>query len=821
MQTYTYEEAFQLSLEYFAGDELAAKVFLDKYALRDNQQNLLEATPVHMHRRISSEFARIEKKKFSNPMSEEQIFGLLDGFKYIIPQGSPMFGIGNNYQLISLSNCYVVDSPKDSYGGIMKIDEELAQISKRRGGVGVDISTLRPTGSGVKNAARTSTGIGSWMERYSNTIREVGQSGRRGALMLTVDVAHKDIENFITIKNDDTKVTGANISVRLSNEFLDAVKKGDKFRLRFPVDAPPSDNDVWVDAKDLWKKIIHNSWLRAEPGLLFWDRVTGHNMVDCYKEFGFGTVSTNPCSELPLCTYDSCRLMVLNLFSYVENPFTAKAKFNFSLFKEHAVICQRLMDNMIDLELEKIDGIIKKIKSDPEDTETKKAELDLWNKVKRKCQDGRRTGTGITAMGDMIAALGMGYGSEESISFVEKIHKMMMVASFRSSVDMAKELGPFPIWNWDLEKDTSFAKEIQKADKELYADMEKYGRRNIANLTIAPTGSLSILSQTTSGVEPLFMLFPYTRRKKINPNDANAKTDFVDQNGDHWQEFEVYHPKVKMWMDVTGETDLKKSPWFGFCAEDIDWVQAVKLQAAAQKYIDHAISKTVNLPEEVTEEEVAKIYEAAWQYGCKGMTVYRKNCRTGVLVEKKTEEKKDENVIVKNNAPKRPEALPAEAWISNIKGSPYYVVIGLLNGEPYEIFTGINEHGADGAHETIIPKNGMTGTVTKKGRGNYFFNSGDQSYKLTNGHNDENADALCRMISTSLRHGSDIGFVVHQLEKTKGDLLSFAKVLARNLKRYIKDGTKVHGEECPSCGGHNVERGDGCVICRDCGWTKC
>ena len=528
------------------------------------------------------------------------------------------------------------------------------------------------------------------------------------------------------------------------------------------------------------------------------------------------------CSELPLCTYDSCRLMVLNLFSYVENPFTPKAKFNFSLFKEHAAICQRLMDNMIDLELEKIEGIIKKIKSDPEDSETKKTELDLWNKVKKKCQDGRRTGTGITAMGDMIAALGLGYGSEESITLVDKVHKMMMVASFRSSVDMAKELGAFPIWNWELEKDTSFAKEIQKADKELYADMEKWGRRNIANLTIAPTGSLSILSQTTSGVEPLFMLFPYTRRKKINPNDANAKTDFVDQNGDHWQEFEVYHPKVKMWMDVTGESDLKKSPWFGFCAEDIDWVQAVKLQAAAQKYIDHAISKTVNLPEEVTEEEVAKIYEAAWKYGCKGMTVYRKNCRTGVLVEKKTEEKKPENVIQKNDAPKRPEVLQAEAWISNVKGNPYYVVVGLLNGEPYEIFTGINEHAsADGTVGNIIPKNGMTGNVTKKGRGNYFFNSGSESYKLTNGHNDENADALCRMISTSLRHGSDISFVVHQLEKTKGDLLSFAKVLARGLKKYIKDGTKVHGEECPSCGGHNVERGDGCVICRDCGWTKC
>lgn len=822
MQTYTYDEAFQLSLEYFAGDELAAKVFLDKYALRDNQQNLLEATPEHMHHRIASEFARIEKKKFASPMTEEFIFGLLDRFKYIIPQGSPMFGIGNSHQLISLSNCYVVDSPKDSYGGIMKIDEELAQISKRRGGVGVDISTLRPAGLSVKNAARTSTGISSWMERYSNTIREVGQSGRRGALMLTVDVAHKDIENFITIKNDDSKVTGANISVRLSNEFLDAVKKGKKFRLRFPVDAPPSDNDVWVDAQELWNKIIHNAWLRAEPGLLFWDRVTGHNMVDCYKDFGFETVSTNPCSELPLCTYDSCRLMVLNLFSYVDNPFTEKAKFNMNLFKEHVAICQRLMDNMIDLELEKIDAIIKKIKSDPEDNETKKTELELWNKIKAKCQNGRRTGTGITATGDMLAALGMGYGSDESVSFVDKIHKAMMVASFRSSVNMAKEVGAFPIWNWDLEKDTSFAKEIQKADKELYADMATYGRRNIANLTIAPTGSLSILTQTTSGIEPLFMLFPYTRRKKINPNDANAKTDFIDQNGDHWQEFEVYHPKVKMWMDITGETDLKKSPWFGYCAEDIDWVQAVKLQAAAQKYIDHAISKTVNLPEEVTEQEVAKIYQAAWEYGCKGMTVYRKNCRTGVLVEKKTEEKKDENVIVKNNAPKRPEALPAEAWISNIKGSPYYVVVGLLNGEPYEIFTGLNQYkNESGDIVSNIAKNDSKGHVVKKSRGNYSFVSNGIVYNLTNSHNDENADALCRMISTSLRHGSDIAFVVHQLEKTKGDLTSFAKVLARNLKRYIKDGTKVHGEECPSCGGHNVERGDGCVICKDCGWTKC
>lgn len=822
MRTYTYNEAFEASKEYFNQDELAAKVFLDKYSLRDNEQNILEPTPREMHRRIASEFARIEKSKFKKPITEDEIFSLLDGFKYIIPQGSPMFGIGNRYQLVSLSNCYVVEAPQDSYGGILKTDEELAQISKRRGGVGVDLSTLRPSGSGVKNAARTSTGISSWMERYSNTIREVGQSGRRGALMLTVDVAHKDIENFITIKNDETKVTGANISVRLSNEFLNAVENNEKFRLRYPVDAPPSDADVFVDARELWGKIIHNAWLRAEPGLLFWDEITSHNMVDCYKDYGFDTVSTNPCSELPLCTYDSCRLMVLNLFSYVENPFTKDAMFNFELFEEHVVLCQRLMDDMIDLELEKIDAIIAKINSDPEDYETKSAELELWMKIQKKCMMGRRTGTGVTAEGDMLAALGIGYSSDEGIEFVDKVHKIMMVASFASSVDMARELGAFPIWNWDLEKDTKFALEIKKASPELYEDMAKYGRRNIANLTIAPTGSLSILTQTTSGIEPLFMLFPYTRRKKINPNDANAKTDFVDQNGDHWQEFEVYHPKVKMWMDVTGETDLKKSPWYGHCAEDIDWVRAVKLQSAAQKYIDHAISKTVNLPEDVTEQEVANIYEAAWKMGCKGMTVYRKNCRTGVLVEKKTEPEKNDSVIQKNNAPKRPESLPGEAHISNIKGQPYYVVVGLLGTEPYEIFTGMNEHQSDG-HDVnkIIPKNGLNGSVIKKSRGNYVFSTDSGDYKLTNGHNDENADALCRMISTSLRHGSDIGFVVHQLEKTKGDLMSFAKVLARILKKYIKDGTKVHGEECPSCGAKDVERGDGCVICKSCGWTKC
>lgn len=824
--TYSYQEAFDASLEYFEQDELAAKVFVDKYALRDNDNNILERNPEQMHRRIAREFARIEAKKFkiSKPFTEDEIFALLDRFKYIVPQGSPMFGIGNQHQLVSLSNCYVVDSPEDSYGGILRIDQELAQISKRRGGVGVDLSTLRPSGSSVKNAARTSTGITSWMERYSNTIREVGQSGRRGALMLTIDVAHKDIERFITVKNDEMRVTGANISVRLSNEFLGAVEKGDRFRLRYPVDAPETESDVWVDARELWEKIIHNAWMRAEPGLLFWDRITGYNMVDCYAEEGFETVSTNPCSELPLCSYDSCRLMVLNLFSYVKDPFTKDAAFDFELFKEHVSICQRLMDDMIDLEIEKIDGIIKKIESDPEDRTIKKAELDLWKKIRYKCITGRRTGTGITAMGDALAALGLGYGTNESIDAVESIHKLMVHASFSSSVDMARELGPFPAWNWDKEKDTEFALMIKEIDSNLYDQMSKHGRRNIANLTIAPTGSLSILTQTTSGIEPLFMLFPYTRRKKINPTDTNAKSDFVDQNGDHWQEFEVYHQKVKMWMDITGNKDLKQSPWYGYCAEDVDWVQAVRLQSVAQKYIDHAISKTVNLPEDVTENEVAKIYEAAWKLGCKGMTVYRKNCRTGVLVEKK-EEKKKEDRIVKNDAPKRPESMEGEAWVSNVKGQPYYVVVGLLSGEPYEIFTGVNSLQAESGkleEYKVIPKNGMKGHVVKRSRGNYYFASDSgTTHVLTNGHNDENADALCRMISTSLRHGSDVAFVVHQLEKTKGDLMSFAKVLARVLKKYIANGTIVHGEECQSCGANSIERTDGCVTCKSCGWTKC
>ena len=808
---YSYEKSFQASVEYFGGDELAAKVFLDKYCLKDNAGNILEKTPDDMHKRLAAEFSRIESKKFKVPLSEEKILGFFLRFRYIIPQGSPMFGIGNNYQIVSLSNCYVTPSPKDSYGGIFLVDQQLAQIAKRRGGVGIDISGLRPKDSAVKNAARTSGGIASWMERYSNTTREVGQGGRRGALMLTLDVSHPDIEDFITIKNDPMKVTGANISVKLTDEFLTAVKNDSDFRLRFPRSDPPSDKDIVIKAKDLWKKIIHCAWNKAEPGLLFWDRIIKYNSVDCYASHGFNTISTNPCSELPLSFLDSCRLLVLNLFSYVEKPFQKDSYFNFALFEEHSGIAQRLMDDMIDLELEKIDKIISKIESDPEDPLIKSVELDLWKQIRQQCYKGRRTGTGITGTGDMLAALGIGYGTEESIQLVEKVHKTLCLASFRCSMEMSKEIGPFPVWDWETEKDSEFLNVIKSVDEQLYYDIKKHGRRNIANLTIAPTGSVAIEAQTTSGIEPLFMLFPYTRRKKINPNDGNTKVDFIDHLGDKWQEFEVYHPKVKMWMDITGETDLTKSPWYGCCAEDIDWVQSVKMQAVAQKWIDHAISKTVNLPESATEDQVAKIYEAAWEHGCKGMTVYRKNCRTGVLIDKAP--KKENKYFTQHDAVKRPEGLKAEAHSPQIKGEEYYVVIGFMEDKPYEIFAGRIPEG--------LKKISGKGMLVKVKRGQYIFSQDNEPFNLSGIPEHEEGDALCRMISTSLRHGVALDFVVHQIEKTKGDMFSLGKILARTLKKYIPDGTIVKGDTCPSCSSSSMERNDGCIICKSCGWTKC
>lgn len=807
-KTYSYEEAFTASIEYFNGDELAAKVWLDKYALKNDKDQLVECTPVDKHRRMAKEFARIEAKKFKTPMTEDQIFALFDQYRYIIPQGSPMSGIGNPYQVVSLSNCYVVEPPLDSYGSICRIDEQLAQISKRRGGVGVDITNLRPAGSSTKNAARSSTGITSFMERYSNTIREVGQAGRRGALMLSMHVQHPQSPDFATIKNNDKQVTGANISLRLSNEFLNAVTEGTDVELRWPVDSLTPKIKTKMDARELWKTIIHSAWLRAEPGLLFWDNIILESPADCYADFGFRTVSTNPCSEIPLSPYDSCRLLVQNLYSYVENPFTNAAYFDFVKFKEHARIAQRLMDDLVDLELECIDKIIAKVISDPEPEEVKKNELNLWQNIRTACVNGRRTGTGITALGDTLAALGYKYGSDKAIALSAEIYKTLKLGAYESSVDMAEELGPFPVWNHELEKNNPFLLRIKDEDPILWERMKRFGRRNIALLTIAPTGSVSILTQTTSGVEPLFKLDPYTRRKKVNPNDKNIRIDFVDEVGDSWQEFQVYHPKVKIWMDVTGETDLTKAPWYGACANDLDWRRRVELQAAMQKHCDHAISSTVNLPNDVTEEKVAEIYETAWKAGCKGITVYREGCRSGVLVEKKEEPKVDDHYT------KRPKVINSDVFHTRVKGNGYFVIVGMIDDKPYEVFAGI-----DG----FIPKDLEKGLTKKVKRGQYQLLDLEGNVIVDNitDNLEEDEEALTRMVSMSLRHEVDLGYVVHQLEKVKGDLTSLSKAMSRCLKKYIKDGTIVKGESCDSCGADTIERNSGCYVCKTCGASKC
>jgi len=809
--TFEHNEAVEASVEYFGGDELAAKVFIDKYALKNKEGKLVEKTPDDMHRRIAKEFARIELRKFACPMTEDEIFDLLKGFKYIVPQGSPMAGIGNTYQTVSLSNCYVVPSPLDSYGSITYTDQELVQISKRRGGVGVDISNLRPAGAPTNNAAKNSTGIVSFMQRYSNTIREVGQEGRRGALMISCDIHHPQAMDFATVKNDETKVTGANISLRLSDEFLTAVSKGESFEQRWPVDAREPIIRKQQDAKELWNAIIHSAWLRAEPGLLFWDNIIRESPADCYAEFGFKTISTNPCSEIPLSAYDSCRLLVQNLFSYVVNPFQDNAYFDYELFYKHAQIAQRLMDDLVDLELECINKIISKIFADPEPDFVKKTELDLWHSIKDACIKGRRTGTGFTGLGDTIAALGFKYGSKESIGVAEKIYRTLKLGAYRSSVDMAKEIGAFPIYNSELEKNNPFIQRIAVDDPALYADMLKYGRRNIALLTIAPTGTVSIQTQTTSGLEPLFMLNPYTRRKKINPNDKNTRVDFVDQSGDSWQEFEVYHPKVKMWMDVTGETDLQKSPWAGACANDLNWVDRVELQAAMQKHCDHAISSTINLPNNVTEEKVAEIYEAAWKAGCKGITVYRDGCRSGVLVNKETEKKAEPEFK------KRPRSLQSVVAHPRVKGQEYFVIVGLNEDDrerPYEVFAGKNG---------FFSKTIESGVIHKVKRGHYQLldNDGEVTIENITDHLESDEEALTRMVSISLREGVDISYIVHQLEKVKGDLTSLSKAMARCLKKFIKDGTEVKGEDCQDCNTPSLERSNGCVICKNCGWTKC
>jgi ribonucleoside-diphosphate reductase alpha chain len=829
--TYNYEESLSSSIAYFDGDELAASTFLNKYALKDEKQQLLEKTPADMHHRLARELSRVEHGKFSNPLGEDEIFALLDGFKKIVPQGSPMYGIGNRYQYISLSNCYVVDPPLDSYGGICKTDQQLVQISKRRGGNGTDVSLLRPRATATHNAARTSTGIGPFMERFSNSIREVGQEGRRGALMLTISVHHPEIETFATIKNDDKKVTGANISIRLTDEFLNAVEKDEEYELRWP--CTPEDAETLnvpfrkvnrkVRARDIWKKIINSAWSRAEPGLLFWDNILRESIPDCYAKQGFRTVSTNPCSEIPLSVLDSCRLLLLNLMGYVQNPFTPNAKFDFANFYKDAQIAQRLMDDIVDLELECIDRILSKIDEDPEPADTKKLELDLWHGIQKACVNGRRTGTGITALGDALAALGVKYGSDESIEVTEKIYRVLKFGAYRSSVDMAKDLSPFPIWNNDLEKDNPFLKRIESESidlgdetvtgESLMNDMQQYGRRNIALLTTAPAGTVSMLTRTSSGIEPVFML-GYVRRRKINANDATAKVDFVDNLGDKWTEFTVYHPTVSQWMKVTGETDVAKSPWYGCCAEDLDWKQRVILQAKANSHVDHAISSTINLPESVAEERVAEIYETAWKYGCKGITVYRNNCRTGVLVQKKEKEVKTDG-ISKTDAPRRPKSLPCDVHHVKVKGQEYFVLVGLFGeNEPYEVFAGKNGQ---------IAKSVKNGTLEKMARGRYQATFDDKNvFENVSDHCDDMEEAICRLTSTSLRHGADIAFIVHQLEKIPGgDMHAFYKAMSRTLKKYIKEGQKVTGENCGECGASSLIRAEGCVRCASCGWTKC
>jgi ribonucleoside-diphosphate reductase alpha chain len=815
--SYSYQEAVEASTEYFNGDDLAARVFVDKYALRDGEDNLLEKTPEDMHRRIAKEFARVEQRKFKDSAyTEEEIFQALDRFRRIVPQGSPMYGIGNPYQVISLSNCYVLQSPQDSYAGICRADEELVQISKRRGGCGIDLETLRPEGSVTKNAARTSTGTISFAERFSNSIREVGQNGRRGALMLTQSIHHPDVNKFIACKRDLTKITGANISVRLTDEFLNAVEAGGTYEQRWGDKVSQQ-----VDARGTWNQLVEAAHATAEPGMLMWDNILKESIPDCYADQGFKTVCTNPCSEIPLSAYDSCRLMLLNTYEYVNNPFTDSAKFDFDRFYNDAYMLQRLMDDMVDLELECIDRIIDKVNKDPEADSLKSRERDLWVKVREAAFNGRRTGSGMTAIGDMVAALGVKYGSKEGIKVIDDVYREFKLACYSASVDMAKELGPFPIWNFEKEKDNPFLRRIESESPDLWKDMKKYGRRNIALLTTAPCGSVSILTQTSSGIEPQFMIQPYTRRKKGNPGDNNFRSDFVDQNGDHWMEFEVYPAKVKEWMKATGESDLSKSPWHGCTAPELDWESRVTLQATAQRHIDHAISSTVNLPNDVSVEAVNNIYLAAWKSGCKGMTIYRDGCRTGVLVAKEDDKKSKDSAVTH----KRPAVLPCEVHHNTVGGVPYFVLISLKDSTPYEVFAGVNKSDEE---EPIIPKRFKAGTLTKMDRGHYkgqFIddkNAGEtlSLNKLGNLVSSEEG-AITRLISTALRHGVELHYLVHQLEKVKGDMFSFSKTVARALKKYIPDGTVVKGEKCANCESEALVRQEGCVTCKSCGSSKC
>ncbi|MBR5323692.1 MAG: adenosylcobalamin-dependent ribonucleoside-diphosphate reductase [Muribaculaceae bacterium] len=839
---YSFEEAVKATVEYFGGDELAARVWVNKYALKDSYGNIYEKTPEDMHRRLAKEVARIENN-YANPMTEEQLMDLFRNFRYIIPQGSPMSGIGNNYQIGSLSNCFVIgmEGNADSYGGIMKIDEEQVQLMKRRGGVGHDLSHIRPKGSPVKNSALTSTGLVPFMERYSNSTREVAQDGRRGALMLSVSINHPDSESFIDAKMTEGKVTGANVSVRITDDFMKAATEGKSFLQKYPVDSENPIVTKEVDAKAIWEKIVHNAWKSAEPGVLFWDTISRESVPDCYADLGFRTISTNPCGEIPLCPYDSCRLLAINLYSYVVNPFTPQAYFDFDLFKSHVRIAQRIMDDIIDLEMEKIEKIIEKIQSDPETDEVKNTELCLWNKIRTKTLKGRRTGVGTTAEGDMIAAMGLQYGTPQATDFSEKVHKTLAIAAYKSSVEMAQERGAFEIFDAKREENNPFINRLKEADAELYADMVKYGRRNIACLTIAPTGTTSMMSQTTSGIEPVFMPV-YRRRRKVNPNDADVHIDFTDENGDAFEEYTVFHHKFLTWMEINGyekkerytpeEIDelVAKSPYYKAASNDVDWLEKVKMQGRVQKWVDHSISVTINLPNDVTEELVNQLYVEAWKSGCKGCTVYRDGSRAGVLISLDDKKKKDcpcEQEIVHHDLV-RPVELDADVVRFQNNREKWIAFIGLQNGRPYEIFTGL----ADDEEGLLIPKSVERGKIIKvtdaDGHKHYDFQfRNKRGYKTTVEGLSEKFEPeywnYAKLISGVLRYGMPIDKVmklVGSLQLDSESINTWKNGVERALKKYIPSGTKATGQTCPKCGETLIYQ-EGCLRCPTCGYSKC
>ena len=849
-KTFSHEEALQASLDYFNGDELAARVWVNKYAMKDSYGNIYEKSPVDMHWRIANEIARIEKK-YPNPMTAEQIFELLDHFRYIVPAGSPMTGIGNNFQIASLSNCFVIglDGDADSYGAIMRIDEEQVQLMKRRGGVGHDLSHIRPKGSPVNNSALTSTGLVPFMERYSNSTREVAQDGRRGALMLSVSIKHPDSEAFIDAKMTEGKVTGANVSVKIDDEFMKAAIEGRPYHQTFPIYSENPEWDKEISARELWEKIVHNAWKSAEPGVLFWDTILKESIPDCYADLGFRTVSTNPCGEIPLCPYDSCRLLSINLYSYVVKPFTKDAYFDYDLFKKHVAAAQRIMDDIVDLELEKIELIMEKIERDPQTSEVKGAERHLWEKIQKKSGMGRRTGVGITAEGDMIAAMGLRYGSQEATDFSVNVHKTLALNAYRSSVNMAKERGAFEIFDANREKDNPFINRIKEADPELYEDMVKYGRRNIACLTIAPTGTTSLMTQTTSGIEPVFMPV-YKRRRKVNPNDEAVHVDYVDEVGDSFEEYIVYHNKFLKWMEVNGIDSTKRysqeeidslvarSPYYKATANDVDWLMKVKMQGAIQKWVDHSISVTVNLPNDVDEALVNKLYVEAWRSGCKGCTIYRDGSRSGVMIavskKDKKDDKKEEETDRRPCSPPevtevRPQVLDCDVVRFQNNKEKWVAFVGLLNGYPYEIFTGLQ----DDEEGIVLPKTVIKGKIIKQtdetGKSRYDFQfENKRGYKTTVEGLSEKFNPeywnYAKLISGVLRYRMPIDHViklVSSLQLKSESINTWKNGVERALKKYITDGTEAKGQKCPQCGQETLVYQEGCLICKNCGASRC